>query len=139
MFIPIWKYPYNYDYCMTMILFHVPPFCFLSQTNSEGYLILKIKFSVTKYLIKNPDVYFISFVSILKNSIDIYVIRHIITKIIEHNFIAERTFLTPFRTLFYMVNTVHLFELKLNSFLDSGYLCKQFGPRSGLTKCSPLS
>ena len=65
-----------------MVLCHIPPFCSLNQNISEGYLILKIIYSVTKYLIKHPVVYFLSSESTLNNSSDIYVIKHIITKTI---------------------------------------------------------
>ena len=58
------------------------PICLLSQINSERYLILKIIYSVTKYLIKHPDVYLLSSVSTLKKFSVIYVIRHIKTLII---------------------------------------------------------
>ena len=67
---------------MTKVFCHIPPFCSSSPKIYEGYLILKIIYSVTKDLIKHPVVYFLSSVSTLKNSSDIYVIRHIITKII---------------------------------------------------------
>ena len=50
---------------------------------SEGYLILKIIYSVTNYLIKHPVVYILSSESTLKNSSDIYGIRDIIAKIIR--------------------------------------------------------
>ena len=42
---------------------------------SEGYFILKIIYSMTKYMINHPVVYFLSSVSTLKNSKGIYVIR----------------------------------------------------------------
>ena len=41
---------------------------------SEGYLILKIIYLVTKHLIEHPVVYFLLSVSTLKNSSDINVI-----------------------------------------------------------------
>ena len=47
-------------------------------------------------MIAHPVVYFLSTMSILKNSSEMYVIRHIITIIIGNNFNVERTFLTPF-------------------------------------------
>ena len=43
---------------------------------------LKIIYSVTKYFIKHPVVYFLSSVWTLDNSSDMYVIGHVITKII---------------------------------------------------------
>ena len=58
------------------------PVCSSSPTISEGYVILKIIYSVTKYLIKHLVVYFLSSVSTLKNSSDVNIIRHIMTKII---------------------------------------------------------
>ena len=64
-----------------MVLYHIPQFCSSSPKISEEYLILKIIYSVTKYLIKHPVVYFLSSVLTLKKSNDMYVIRHIITKI----------------------------------------------------------
>ena len=66
---------------MTRVLCHIPPFCSIS----EWYLILKIIYSVTKYLIKRPVVYFLSSVSTSKNCSDMYVIRHIITEIMYNN------------------------------------------------------
>ena len=42
-------------------------------------MILKIIYSVAKYLIKHPVVYFLSSMSTLKNSSDINVIGHIMT------------------------------------------------------------
>ena len=65
-----------------MNLYHIPPFRSSRPNIFEGYLILKIIYSVTKYLIKHPIVYFLSNVSTLKNSSYINVIRHIMTKII---------------------------------------------------------
>ena len=65
------KYSYHHGHCMTMVLCHIPPFCSSSPKISEGYLILKIIFSMTKYLIKLPVVYFLSSVSTLKNSSEI--------------------------------------------------------------------
>ena len=64
-------------------LSYTPIFYSLSPNISEGYLILKIIYFMTKYLIKHPIVYFLSSGSKLKNSGDIYVIRLIITKIIR--------------------------------------------------------
>ena len=60
---------------------------------SEGYLILKIIYSFAKYLIKLPVVYFSSNLLTLKNSSDIYVIRHIITKIKGIKFYCGTNFL----------------------------------------------
>ena len=67
---------------MTRILCHIPPFCSLSPKLSKVYLILKIIYLVTKHLIKQPVVYFLSSVLTLKNSSSINVIRHVISKII---------------------------------------------------------
>ena len=58
------------------------PILLLEPKISEGYFILKIIYSETNYLIKHPVVYFLSIAITSKNSSDIYVIRHIITKII---------------------------------------------------------
>ena len=76
-----------------MVLCHIPPFCSSSKKISEGYLILNVIYSLTKYLIKHPIVYFLSSVSTLKISCDIYVIRHIITKITETQFYCGTNFL----------------------------------------------
>ena len=59
---------------------------------------MKIFYLVIKYLIKHPVVYFLSSVSTLKNSSDIYVIRYIITKIIGTLFYCGTNFLN---TLYY--------------------------------------
>ena len=78
---------------MTRVLCHIPPFCSSSPKISKGYLILKINYSGTKYLIKHPVVYFLSSVLTLKNSSDIYVIRHMITKIKGTQFYCGTNFL----------------------------------------------
>ena len=49
------------------------PFHSWSPKNSEGFLVLKIMFSMTKYLIKHLVVNFLPSVSTLKNSSEIYV------------------------------------------------------------------
>ena len=54
----------------------------LEPKNSEGYLILKIIYSVIKHTVVN----FLSSVSTLKNSSNINVIRFIMTKIIRTQF-----------------------------------------------------
>ena len=58
---------------MTRAICYILPFCSLSPKISEGYLILKIIYSVTKYLIKQAVVYFLSSASTLKNSNDLFV------------------------------------------------------------------
>ena len=64
-----------------------------AKKNSVGYLILKIIYSLAKYFIKQPVVYFLSNLSSLKNSSNIYIIRHIITKIIGIQFYCGTNFL----------------------------------------------
>ena len=59
----------------------------------EQYLILKIIYSVITYLIKHSVVYYLSSVPTLKNSSDINVIRHIMTKIIRTYFYYGTIFL----------------------------------------------
>ena len=44
----------------SMVLCHTPPFCSSSPKISEGYWILKIIYSMTKYLIIHPIIYFLS-------------------------------------------------------------------------------
>ena len=57
------------------------PILLLRPKNFQGNLILKIIYSVIKYLIKHPVVYFLSSVATLKNPSVIYIIRHTITKL----------------------------------------------------------
>ena len=52
-----------------MILCHIPLFCSSSLKISEGYLILKIIYSVTKYFIQHPVVFFLATVSTLKSPV----------------------------------------------------------------------
>ena len=54
---------------------------------------------MTKYLIKHAVVYFLSSVSTLKNSSDINVIRHIITKIIGTQFYCGSNVLNTLYTM----------------------------------------
>ena len=67
------NYSHHYDHCITMVLCHIPHFAPQAQI-SEVYLIFKNILSMTKYLIEHPIVYFLSSVSTLKNSSEIYVI-----------------------------------------------------------------
>ena len=76
------------------------PILLLEPNISEGYLILKIIYLVTKYLIKHLVVYFLSSVSTLKHSSDIYFIRHILTKIIGTLFYCGTNFLNTLYVLF---------------------------------------
>ena len=77
---PIINYSCHYGHCITMVLCHISQFCSLSPKFSKGYWIMKIIYSVTKYLIVHPIIYFLSSKLTSKNSSDIYVIRHIIIK-----------------------------------------------------------
>ena len=65
--------------CFLVIYHHFPP---QAEKFSKWYVILKILYSVTKYVIKHPVVHFLPNESTLRNSSDIYVIRHIKTEII---------------------------------------------------------
>ena len=75
---------------------------------SEGYLILKIIYSVTKYGIKHPVVYFVSSMSTLNNSSAICVIRHILTKIIGTCLYCGTNFLNTLCA--YGISIVHVTE-----------------------------
>ena len=97
---------------MTWVLCHKPPFCSLSPKIYEGYLILKIIYSVTKYLIKHPVVYFLSSVSTLKNSSDINVIRHIMTKIMRIYFYCGTNFLNTLYMTSHLVKLPVAFQVK---------------------------
>ena len=86
----------------------------------EWYLILQIIYSVTKYLIKRPVVYFLSSVSTLKNSSDMYVIRHIV---IGTLFYRGTNFLN---TLYIVLWICGYGVLQILSKPNKGYLQKLF-------------
>ena len=77
---------------MTNVLCHTP-ILLLEPKNFRGVLGVKIIYSLAKYSIKHPVVYFLSNMSTLKISSEIYVIRHIITKIIGIQFYCGTNFL----------------------------------------------
>ena len=74
---------------------------FAAQAPESSRIIGFVVHFMAKYLIKYPIVNLN--MPIIKNFSVICVIKCTITKLIGNNFIAERTFLTPFITLVYYI------------------------------------